>query len=266
LQWPDPTHGPLRLPYRTAREIIDWSLKGRSAFNREKPLAANTIRRIMVGLQKFGLKEFIVPQQQGGAAAHGVDSPVTTITTAGAHRLAQPFLVSLRGTSPGHLGNARSVDEPLRTVSAAGTHAALVQPFLLQLSHGSNTDRQHCKDVDAPLPTVTCAKGGDMALAQPYLIKWYGTANAASIDHPLGTVTANDRFALCQPRVEIAGEQYLVDVDFRMLTPGELASAQGFPTDYIFTGTKTEQVRQIGNAVPCGLSRALGHQAMQYLN
>jgi DNA (cytosine-5)-methyltransferase 1 len=42
-----------------------------------------------------------------------------------------------------------------------------------------------------------------------------------------------------------------------MLQPRELAGAQGFPDDYQFTGTKTDQVKQIGNAVPCGLARAL---------
>jgi hypothetical protein len=42
-----------------------------------------------------------------------------------------------------------------------------------------------------------------------------------------------------------------------MLQPHELAAAQGFPQGYQFTGNKTEQVRQIGNAVPCGFSRAL---------
>lgn len=34
-------------------------------------------------------------------------------------------------------------------------------------------------------------------------------------------------------------------------------AAQGFPRDYRFTGTTTEVVRQIGNAVPRHLARAL---------
>jgi DNA (cytosine-5)-methyltransferase 1 len=57
--------------------------------------------------------------------------------------------------------------------------------------------------------------------------------------------------------VEIKGQRYQLDIRFRMLQPRELAQAQGFPADYQFTGTKTEQIKQIGNAVPCGLARAL---------
>lgn len=47
------------------------------------------------------------------------------------------------------------------------------------------------------------------------------------------------------------------DVLMRMLQPHELAAAQGFPPNYKFQGNRTEIVRQIGNAVPCGLARAL---------
>jgi DNA (cytosine-5)-methyltransferase 1 len=55
----------------------------------------------------------------------------------------------------------------------------------------------------------------------------------------------------------IDGQQYQLDIRFRMLQPHELALAQGFPKGYQFTGTKTDQVKQIGNAVPRRLARAL---------
>ena len=62
-----------------------------------------------------------------------------------------------------------------------------------------------------------------------------------------------------EPRlvVEVDGNRYLLDIRFRMLQPHELALAQGFPASYRFTGNKTEQVKQIGNAVPRRLARAL---------
>ena len=49
--WPDVTHGKSGdlfglKPYRTAREIIDWSVKGKSIFRRSKPLSPNTVWRI----------------------------------------------------------------------------------------------------------------------------------------------------------------------------------------------------------------------------
>jgi site-specific DNA-cytosine methylase len=49
----------------------------------------------------------------------------------------------------------------------------------------------------------------------------------------------------------------VLDALFRMLQPHELAAAQGFSPDYEFTGTKEAVVRQIGNAVPPDLAKAL---------
>lgn len=46
----------------------------------------------------------------------------------------------------------------------------------------------------------------------------------------------------------------------RMLQPHELAAAMGWDHGYRFAGRKkADVVRQIGNAVPVGLSRALCH-------
>jgi DNA (cytosine-5)-methyltransferase 1 len=64
------------------------------------------------------------------------------------------------------------------------------------------------------------------------------------------------------PTVEVDGERYLLDIRFRMLKPHELAAAQGFPRDYKFTGNTTQVVKQIGNAVPKNLSKALVKAAL----
>lgn len=60
-----------------------------------------------------------------------------------------------------------------------------------------------------------------------------------------------DRFAL------VEGECMRLDITFRMLQPHELAAAMSFPFTYRFSGTKTEQIRQIGNAVCPRLAEAL---------
>jgi DNA (cytosine-5)-methyltransferase 1 len=67
------------------------------------------------------------------------------------------------------------------------------------------------------------------------------------------------------PIIEINGQRYLLDIHFRMLTPRELASAQGFPRTYHFAGNATETVKQIGNAVPKNLAKALTTAALQVL-
>jgi DNA (cytosine-5)-methyltransferase 1 len=143
-------------------------------------------------------------------------------------------------------------------------------PFVVAMEHGGRT-----VSADVPLPTVTCARGGAMGVAfllpqqsdgrlrpvtEPaptvaaagaiaLVVEYYGNGQARPVTDPLPTVTCNDRFALI--RSDSMG------IGFRMLQPHELAAAQGFPRGYRFTGTKTEQVRQIGNAVPCGFARAL---------
>jgi site-specific DNA-cytosine methylase len=56
-------------------------------------------------------------------------------------------------------------------------------------------------------------------------------------------------------RIGRGGPRY--DILFRMLQPHELALAMSFPAGYQFTGNRAEQVKQIGNAVPVGLARAI---------
>ena len=62
ITWPEPTHADRKsrdvregrkLPYRAVAECIDWSIPAKSIFERDKPLAENTLRRIARGIQKF---------------------------------------------------------------------------------------------------------------------------------------------------------------------------------------------------------------------
>jgi site-specific DNA-cytosine methylase len=46
----------------------------------------------------------------------------------------------------------------------------------------------------------------------------------------------------------------------RVMTPRELARLQGFPDNFIFKGTKSSMLVQLGNAVPCGLSNAIAKE------
>lgn len=51
----------------------------------------------------------------------------------------------------------------------------------------------------------------------------------------------------------------------RCPTVRESARLQSFPDDFVFLGTKTQQDRQVGNAVPCLMAKALGLQLLNYL-
>jgi DNA (cytosine-5)-methyltransferase 1 len=341
--WPEPTHSPRiiedllgsRRAWVPARDIIDWSISGKSIYDRKKPLSEKTMRRIMAGLKKFGLKPFFVQPGHGehdGRTEHrvnSVDQPIGTIPCSNRFGIAEPFLVELRGTSDGQINStARSLKDPAPTVTAGGGHLGLIEPFLVQVAHGNgsdpNADNRRSRSVSAPFPTVCGSRGewavcepsllpqhgggalrrvsspvstvttdGAIGLVQPFimaidhtgsashpiqsiddpistvttearhavvepfLVKFYGTGIADSVEKPLDTVTSKDRFGLVRSTVMISGNKYLLDILFRMLQPHELAAAQGFPKGYRFTGNKSDQVKQIGNAVPCGLARAI---------
>ena len=71
---------------------------------------------------------------------------------------------------------------------------------------------------------------------------------------PLNTVTLKDQHMVALPVLE-NGRQ--IDIFMRMLTPRELARAHSVPDDFVITGNKTEQTKQVGNSVPVRTARAL---------
>jgi DNA (cytosine-5)-methyltransferase 1 len=84
VHWPTPTHTkrpdeglalfPTMKPWRPAREIIDWQLKGRSIFNRKKPLAPKTLERIYAGAVKFRWPEPYLVILRNHMAAQSLDA------------------------------------------------------------------------------------------------------------------------------------------------------------------------------------------------
>lgn len=60
------------------------------------------------------------------------------------------------------------------------------------------------------------------------------------------------------PTILTSRTSYYHPVEPRYLTPREAAACQSFPNDFIFHGSQTAVFRQIGNAVPPLLARALG--------
>lgn len=263
IPWPSQTHaassvqGALfhgQAKWRAAREVIDWSLQGRSIFV-GKPLAENTLARIAAGARKFwglDLEPFLVQFKGTGAnqvqyTARSLNEPLGTVTAGGGNfGLIEPFLVPYYGERNGQSPRTHSINEPLPTI-VGSPKFMVAEPFLLGQQSGATA-----RGVGSPVPTV--ATKGAISLIEPFLVKYYATATGAqSIHDPLDTVTTRDRHGLVSGETDGA----VLDILIRMLQPHELAAGQGFPKGYIFAGNKTEQTRQIGNAVEVNQARAL---------
>lgn len=300
VPWPAESHGPQRgKPWRTARQIIDWKLKGKSIFDRKNPLCDNTLARMAAGLKKFGevnAEPFLVmlngtTKTHIEASARSVDEPLPTVTCSHHIKLVEPFLMKYHGNHAGRSdGDKRnkSVDEPLPTQDTSN-RLCLVEPFIQHLTHhGEHSTR--CHSVDEPLPTVTGAHRGEMALVEPFIVqtdhtggngacihgldkplptvvtkqnmlvveplvlKYYKTGRCKPVDAPLDTITTKARVMLveCHSGREVAE----IDIRTRMLQPHELGAAHSFSKQYVFTGNKEDQTKQIGNSVPVKLARA----------
>lgn len=287
IVWPAPTHfkNPAKgqKKWVAAHTCIDWSLPSRSIFEREKPLADATLRRVARGLKKFVLDSddpFIVPvtHTKSGDRVHDIRQPLPVITTAkgGEFMVADPVLVAAfveQANGGFNTSVAQDVRRPLTTVTTTGAQQRLVTAALAHLR--TNCD---ARDLQEPLRTVSAggehhalveyhlspdAEAGALRCAA-FLMQYYSEGGQWSdLRDPLNTITTRDRLALVT--VWIKGDPYVVvDICLRMLTPRELANATGFPPQYILAHghdgrifTKAQQVFHIGNAVPPPLQQAV---------
>lgn len=323
IRWPEPTHAANpqpdlfgeRKPWRGVRECLDLSDTGRSIFNRRKPLAKNTLRRIAVGLRKFCGIDFQMDMLGAGGddetrvlpttaplrtqhtanrtaivrpfivrlnrhcTAEGVDAPLSTVTTSGAHHMLCWSLILDHFKN----GEARPPDEPL---GAQTTHDrySVVTPYLIT-EQANNAPRgidaplraqttvrkdylctplilgqqggAECRPASAPCPTIATA--GAVRMVTPLILDMsrpggHDAGHVRTADKPIQTLTTCDNVQGVFPVLE---DGRVIDIRIRMLKPSELAAAHSFPPDYVLTGNRGEQVKQIGNSVPVQTAAAM---------
>lgn len=206
---------------------------------------------------RFGLAQpFMMSAGGPEVAPRSTEDPAHTVLTRDHIAVAAPFIAGAGG--PSGQGRPQSVEDPLGTVIGEN-HRAVIVPVTHPDKPGDDP-ASRTRSVDLPLQTVTTARRGEIGVATAFLVQYNGTADAQSVEKPVGTITAKPRFALLVTFTN--GEKCLLDILFRMLRPRELARAQGFPDDYQFTGKTEDIVKQIGNAVPVGLAAALCKSAL----
>ena len=255
IVWPEPTYAENPQPelfgerkrWRGIRECLDMSDTGKSIFGRKKPLSANTLRRIQVGLKRYCGMEFQMDMLGAGGPdgcrIRSVDEPMVT-QHAGGNRVAivKPFLVKLRNHE-----TVEPIDAPITTVTCSGAHHALCTPLVLGQQGGAE-----CRPIDEPCPTIATA--GAIRVITPFIFTEQNNNAPRSVDEPVRTLTTVRKDYVCLPQLE---DGRVVDIRIRMLKPSELAAAHSFPPDYKLTGTRGDMVKQIGNSVPVRTASAM---------
>lgn len=209
IVWPEPTHGApdsaavkakQRKPWRTAAECIDWSIPCPSIFERAKPLAEATQRRIARGLRRYVIdaaKPFIVKVNHGYDYFRGqaLTEPLQTVTATHGYGIVTPVLTECANASTERSWRA---NEPLRTQCAEvkGGHFALVSATLIQTGYGERPGQApRAPGLDKPLGTVV-AGGAKHALVSAFMAKNYTGVVGHDLRDPVHTVTATDHHSL----------------------------------------------------------------------
>lgn len=206
-------------PWHSAAECIDFDVPANSIFFRKKDLAQNTHKRVARGLWKHVLTSanpFIV-KGPGRDLTNGADDasvlapfigehansssqrnmpanePLRTICAqvkGGHFSIVAPTLAPLRGTSDSHL-NAHSIQSPLSTVSAGGTHHALVGAHMITIGYGERKNQApRIQDINSPLGTVVASPKHSLVAACFEQANEYYDGDGRPADAPLSTITA----------------------------------------------------------------------------
>lgn len=223
IVWPERTHAPRASeevkcgtlkPWRSAAEVIDWSIPAYSIFdskqeikrkygvNAVRPLADNTMRRVIRGVDKFTIRSgrpFLVPigygERKGQAPrVHDLDDPLPTVVSTAKQSLCASVLCQVN-----HAGGDRSqnVQDTMPTITAKhgyGVSESVLAPITL-----TNTGASVGGSAGEPVDTVRTGGGGQM-LAAANLIQYHTEQNenvrANGLHEPLPTADASNRYAL----------------------------------------------------------------------
>lgn len=278
IRWPQPTHGPGLLPYRTAAECIDFWRPCPSIFDRAKPLADATLRRIANGMWRYVINTddpFVVDLSdyrrhrqvvspfvakhygdQGQRPGIPLDEPMSTVTAVDHHGLVAPFLASITHNKGGD-GMISAGDAPVRTITTSkGGEQALVAPTLVQTGYGEREGQApRSLDIERPLGTVV-AQGNKHALVSSFLSKLYSTTTGQDEREPMATVTAGGGHlaevrAFLHDFYKSPQDGYPLQSPLRTLTTHErfgLVFAQGQPYEIVDIGLRMLTPRELFRA------------------
>lgn len=246
--------------------------------SRVRPLSAPLPPQHAGGNRSAVVRPFIVKLRHN-ENAEDVDAPLSTVTTSGAHHmLCQPLILD-------HFknGEAKPPDAPM---PAQTTHDrfSMITPYLIT-EQANNAPRgidkplraqttvrkdylctplvlgqqggAAARPIDKPCPTI--ATGGAVRMITPLILNMsrpggHDSGHVRSADKPIQTLTTCNNVLGVFP---VLDDGRMLDIRIRMLKPSELAAAHSFPKGYKLSGSRADQVKQIGNSVPVQTAKAL---------
>jgi DNA (cytosine-5)-methyltransferase 1 len=178
--------------YFCAANAIDWTLPAPRIGDRARPLKEKTLKRIRVGLEKFGRQPVVMDYVHTARNDRDQDMVWTTErphrTQLGIHTQAlvtPPFLVSLNHSD---IDRTRSIEGPMATAMPYATPGLVVPPFLVQTSHPFDPREVKSYPIDDAVPTQTGR--AELGIVMPFLAKLRGDESADALDRSLSTITA----------------------------------------------------------------------------
>ncbi|HGU6441989.1 DNA cytosine methyltransferase [Citrobacter amalonaticus] len=212
IVWPEPTHGDPKspavqagklMPWRTAAECIDWTIPAPSIFDRKKPLAVNTLKRIARGIQRFVIDSsspFIVKCNHTSTKTHydcfrgqSLEEPLQTITKTHGYAIAVPHLTKFRTGATG-----QDVTQPVPTITAGtsrrpggnGHALGIVEAALTPFLAGNGGSEYQAKPRPLDKPAHTILKQSRACLVAPVIARQFGASIGHRADEPSATITA----------------------------------------------------------------------------
>ncbi|WP_313022011.1 DNA cytosine methyltransferase [Atlantibacter hermannii] len=212
VTWPAPTHGDPKSPavqggklkaWRTAAECIDWSIPAPSIFDRKKPLAENTLKRIARGIQRFVIDSaspFIVKCNHTTTKGkydcfrgQALSEPLQTITKTHGYALAVPHLTKFRTGATG-----QPLTEPVPTVTAGtskrpggnGHALGIVETALTPFFIGAGGPKYSAKPRSPEQPFNTVCNTNHSCVIAPVIARQFGASVGHGADEPSATITA----------------------------------------------------------------------------
>ena len=217
IVWPERTHAPRDSaevkegkckPWVSAAEIIDWSLASYSIFaskaeikekygvNAVRPLAENTLKRVIRGVDKFTIKSgkpFIVPSGYGERAGQAprvndVSDPLGTVVARDKFAVCDPVIAPFTFSNTGGSVGSPAAD-PVHTIRTAGGQV-FAAAQLMSIGQTGGSDR--IRDIQDPAPTVvskaeTCVTS---AVISPFVCQQKFDNAPQDIEAPISTITA----------------------------------------------------------------------------